>query len=216
MQVLTNLKRKYPPDVPTAGFIKPEMPDDSSSLRNVHHGEEDSLGRDFRVQPPGLRVQPPSLPHLVVNSLVPNAPTLTYHNLKNRFGIDAIMSNGSGVRGEYSGEMYPPIPPTPRPFPRGTTNLFFSPKPNPNPHPNTRSNPRVLSHVLGDCPKPPLSIHPPLDAALTYHDRVPNKALTYHDLKKCFHLPIATVASLNGVCTTFLKRLCRRLGIKRW
>lgn len=36
------------------------------------------------------------------------------------------------------------------------------------------------------------------------------------DLKKCFNMPIATVARKFGICATLLKKICRRHGIQRW
>jgi hypothetical protein len=44
----------------------------------------------------------------------------------------------------------------------------------------------------------------------------PSKRISYDLLQQCFHMPIAKVANMLGVCTTLLKRTCRRLGIKRW
>ncbi|TMW69439.1 hypothetical protein Poli38472_001595 [Pythium oligandrum] len=36
------------------------------------------------------------------------------------------------------------------------------------------------------------------------------------DLRKCFNMPIATVARQFGICATLLKKICRRHGIQRW
>jgi hypothetical protein len=35
-------------------------------------------------------------------------------------------------------------------------------------------------------------------------------------LRRCFHMPITEVARHFGMCTTLLKKVCRRLNIKRW
>merc|ERR1712028_271596 len=40
--------------------------------------------------------------------------------------------------------------------------------------------------------------------------------ITFEDLQACFHLPLAEVARLFGVGTTFMKKRCRIHGIKRW
>jgi RWP-RK domain len=40
--------------------------------------------------------------------------------------------------------------------------------------------------------------------------------ITFEDLAKFFHLPITKVAGELGVCTTVLKKVCRRNGIPRW
>jgi hypothetical protein len=40
--------------------------------------------------------------------------------------------------------------------------------------------------------------------------------LTLEELRPHFGRPIADVAKEFGICTTFLKKICRRCGIKRW
>nr|AAC49753.1 minus dominance protein [Chlamydomonas reinhardtii]ABC86961.1 MID [Chlamydomonas reinhardtii]ABC86962.1 MID [Chlamydomonas reinhardtii]ABC86963.1 MID [Chlamydomonas reinhardtii]ABC86964.1 MID [Chlamydomonas reinhardtii] len=40
--------------------------------------------------------------------------------------------------------------------------------------------------------------------------------LTLHDISAFFHLPVKAAASCLGVSQTYLKILCRRLGIDRW
>lgn len=42
------------------------------------------------------------------------------------------------------------------------------------------------------------------------------KHLTYDDLQKHFHLGLKDAAGKLGICSTTLKRACRRNGIKRW
>lgn len=39
---------------------------------------------------------------------------------------------------------------------------------------------------------------------------------TLEDVSPFFHLPIEEAAKELGVCSSALKRRCRRLGIKRW
>jgi hypothetical protein len=36
------------------------------------------------------------------------------------------------------------------------------------------------------------------------------------DLRRYFHLPIVEVARQLGICTTLLKKVCRRMRIQRW
>jgi len=36
------------------------------------------------------------------------------------------------------------------------------------------------------------------------------------ELRKRFHMPLAEVAKEFGVCMTFIKKVCRAAGIKRW
>uniref|UniRef100_A0A7S4BII7 RWP-RK domain-containing protein n=1 Tax=Chrysotila carterae TaxID=13221 RepID=A0A7S4BII7_CHRCT len=42
------------------------------------------------------------------------------------------------------------------------------------------------------------------------------KQLLIEELAQHFHKPIVEVAELMGVCTTVLKKICRRYGIQRW
>lgn len=42
------------------------------------------------------------------------------------------------------------------------------------------------------------------------------KGIVLEDLRPHFGKPIVQVAREFGICTTFLKRICRRCGIKRW
>lgn len=62
-------------------------------------------------------------------------------------------------------------------------------------------------------------------ALLRSHDRhewisVRNKAmakeLTIEDLRQHFDKPIAEAAFNFGICTTLLKKICRKIGVKRW
>ncbi|KAK3163165.1 hypothetical protein QOZ80_1AG0000070 [Eleusine coracana subsp. coracana] len=41
-------------------------------------------------------------------------------------------------------------------------------------------------------------------------------SLSYEEISKLFSLPIAEAASILGVCTSVLKRICRSHGIVRW
>ncbi|KAL4140251.1 hypothetical protein PRNP1_014536 [Phytophthora ramorum] len=43
-----------------------------------------------------------------------------------------------------------------------------------------------------------------------------SRELTLEELRPHFGRPIAEVAREFGICTTFLKKICRRCGIKRW
>jgi hypothetical protein len=43
-----------------------------------------------------------------------------------------------------------------------------------------------------------------------------SKEITLEQLRRCFHMPITEVARHFGMCTTLLKKVCRRLNIKRW
>jgi len=40
--------------------------------------------------------------------------------------------------------------------------------------------------------------------------------IKYDDLRRCFHLPLVEVAKRLGVCTTLLKKICRKFGVKKW
>lgn len=42
------------------------------------------------------------------------------------------------------------------------------------------------------------------------------KGLTLEDLQAHFHMPLAEVARKFGHCMTFMKKICRSHGIKRW
>lgn len=42
------------------------------------------------------------------------------------------------------------------------------------------------------------------------------KELTIEDLRKHFDKPIAEAAFNFGICTTLLKKICRKIGVKRW
>lgn len=42
------------------------------------------------------------------------------------------------------------------------------------------------------------------------------KSLTMEKLRRYFHLPINEVARQLGICTTVLKKICRRNNIRRW
>ncbi|POM62357.1 hypothetical protein PHPALM_28506 [Phytophthora palmivora] len=43
-----------------------------------------------------------------------------------------------------------------------------------------------------------------------------SRELTLEELRPHFGRPIVEVAREFGICTTFLKKICRRCGIKRW
>jgi len=45
---------------------------------------------------------------------------------------------------------------------------------------------------------------------------VVSKDITIEQLRRCFHMPITEVSCHFGICTTLLKKVCRRLNIKRW
>mmetsp|Transcript_46614 Transcript_46614/g.72968 ORF Transcript_46614/g.72968 Transcript_46614/m.72968 type:complete len:296 (+) Transcript_46614:204-1091(+) len=40
--------------------------------------------------------------------------------------------------------------------------------------------------------------------------------ITLDILKSCFHLPMPTASAKLGICTTAIKKLCRKFGIKKW
>lgn len=42
------------------------------------------------------------------------------------------------------------------------------------------------------------------------------KQLTIEDLRQHFDKPIAEAAFNFGICTTLLKKICRKIGVKRW
>lgn len=42
------------------------------------------------------------------------------------------------------------------------------------------------------------------------------KQYTIEELRRYFHLPIVEVAKQLGICTTLLKKVCRKLKIKKW
>ncbi|KAG7397542.1 hypothetical protein PHYBOEH_000545 [Phytophthora boehmeriae] len=50
----------------------------------------------------------------------------------------------------------------------------------------------------------------------TAHLTALSHELTLDELRAHFGKPIVEVAKEFGICTTFLKKICRRLGIKRW
>ncbi|XP_077228858.1 uncharacterized protein LOC143861807 [Tasmannia lanceolata] len=43
-----------------------------------------------------------------------------------------------------------------------------------------------------------------------------NESITFNEVTKLFSLPIAEAASILGVCTSVLKRICRDNGVVRW
>jgi hypothetical protein len=42
------------------------------------------------------------------------------------------------------------------------------------------------------------------------------KLYTIDELRRYFHLPLVEVAKQLGICTTLLKKVCRKLKIKKW
>ena len=40
--------------------------------------------------------------------------------------------------------------------------------------------------------------------------------LQLHHLAEHFHLPINEAAAMLGICPTVLKKICRKLGMRRW
>ena len=74
------------------------------------------------------------------------------------------------------------------------------------------------------CPQQRPPPHQPLPPFAQSHPSKPSAAqhtphssrITYQDLHRCFHMPLAEVGQHLGVCTTLLKKICRKLGIKRW
>ncbi|KAJ0989223.1 hypothetical protein J5N97_007579 [Dioscorea zingiberensis] len=45
---------------------------------------------------------------------------------------------------------------------------------------------------------------------------VSNSRIPLNEISKLYHLPIAEAASILGVCTSVLKRICREHGVVRW
>jgi hypothetical protein len=54
------------------------------------------------------------------------------------------------------------------------------------------------------------------DAASSTAASSSSKGITYEILRECFHMPIAKVSKHLGVCTTLLKKICRKLNLKKW
>nr|AAB60944.1 minus dominance gene product [Chlamydomonas incerta] len=56
-----------------------------------------------------------------------------------------------------------------------------------------------------------------MESALASHSALAKKAdLTLHEISAYFHLPVKAAASCLGVSQTYLKIICRRLGVDRW
>lgn len=51
---------------------------------------------------------------------------------------------------------------------------------------------------------------------LHVRDKAMAKELTIEDLRNHFDKPIAEAAFQFGICTTLLKKICRKLGVQRW
>uniref|UniRef100_A0A0D9UZ12 RWP-RK domain-containing protein n=1 Tax=Leersia perrieri TaxID=77586 RepID=A0A0D9UZ12_9ORYZ len=57
----------------------------------------------------------------------------------------------------------------------------------------------------------------PVQAQAQAQQQKPTRvSLSYEEISKLFSLPIAEAASILGVCTSVLKRICRSHGIVRW
>jgi hypothetical protein len=57
----------------------------------------------------------------------------------------------------------------------------------------------------------------PLNSATNAAFRNPHfRQISMDDLRRYFHLPIVEVARQLGICTTLLKKVCRRMRIQRW
>lgn len=75
------------------------------------------------------------------------------------------------------------------------------------------------SHTLTDQNGQPMSatrLTPTLSPSHPSPEGARGRILTYHDLARCFHLPINTAARELGVCVTALKKQCRKHGVQRW
>merc|ERR1712137_1335508 len=48
-----------------------------------------------------------------------------------------------------------------------------------------------------------------------YEGKLPHE-FTSNDLAKFYHLPINDAAAKLGICSTLLKKLCRKNGVSRW
>lgn len=57
----------------------------------------------------------------------------------------------------------------------------------------------------------PPTAHSPSERSKRY-----GPVIQLEDLRKCFNMPIASVARQFGICATLLKKICRRHGIQRW
>ena len=51
---------------------------------------------------------------------------------------------------------------------------------------------------------------------LSVRNKAMAKELTIEDLRQHFDKPIAEAAFNFGICTTLLKKICRKIGVKRW
>ncbi|CAM0880765.1 unnamed protein product [Alopecurus aequalis] len=59
-------------------------------------------------------------------------------------------------------------------------------------------------------------VAPPPQALPPVQPKPTRVSLSYEEISKLFSLPIAEAASILGVCTSVLKRICRTHGIVRW
>ncbi|KAL5226578.1 hypothetical protein ABZP36_014843 [Zizania latifolia] len=57
---------------------------------------------------------------------------------------------------------------------------------------------------------------PPVTQTQAQQPKPTRVSLSYEEISKLFSLPIAEAASILGVCTSVLKRICRTNGIVRW
>uniref|UniRef100_A0A0E0BZX0 RWP-RK domain-containing protein n=1 Tax=Oryza meridionalis TaxID=40149 RepID=A0A0E0BZX0_9ORYZ len=64
--------------------------------------------------------------------------------------------------------------------------------------------------------QPPAAAAAPTPASEAQPQKPTRVSLSYEEISKLFSLPIAEAASILGVCTSVLKRICRSHGIVRW
>uniref|UniRef100_A0A0E0JGB6 RWP-RK domain-containing protein n=1 Tax=Oryza punctata TaxID=4537 RepID=A0A0E0JGB6_ORYPU len=62
----------------------------------------------------------------------------------------------------------------------------------------------------------PAAVPTPAPASEAQPQKPTRVSLSYEEISKLFSLPIAEAASILGVCTSVLKRICRSHGIVRW
>ncbi|KAG8045525.1 hypothetical protein GUJ93_ZPchr0008g13364 [Zizania palustris] len=61
-----------------------------------------------------------------------------------------------------------------------------------------------------------VAVPAPVAQAQAQQPKPTRVSLSYEEISKLFSLPIAEAASILGVCTSVLKRICRTHGIVRW
>ncbi|GLE03305.1 hypothetical protein PINS_up012195 [Pythium insidiosum] len=91
---------------------------------------------------------------------------------------------------------------------RAKVELKVSP---PRPDEESSFQPTTVSPVASALYSIQPRAHSPSERSKRY-----GPVIELEDLRKCFNMPIATVARQFGICATLLKKICRRHGIQRW